>query len=362
MAKPKYYNSKKIRQLNATYNLIIGERSNGKTYDALLHGLEEYVKTGKTFAYIRRWEEDFKRARGQQLFAGHVANGVISKLTRGIWDGVTYKSHQWYLSHYDEESDSTSIAPQPFCYGFSLATYEHDKSTSYPDIGTIIFDEFLTRGSYMVDEFVIFMNVVSTIVRQRKDVKIFMLANTVNRSSPYFTEMGLKNVRNQKQGTIDLYRYGSSDMTVAVEYCETNEKSKESDTYFAFDNPALAMITGGAWEMALYPHLPYKYLPKEIVFTYFIVWEEDIYQCEIIQHEADTFTYIHRKSTELKKPDTDLIYSMEYSPSPNWNRKITHPRNLTEDRVYWYFKVDKVFYQNNEVGEAIRNYLNACRQ
>ena len=63
-----------------------------------------------------------------------------------------------------------------------------------------------------------FANVLSTIIRHRNDVKIFMLANTVNKYCPYFKEMGLKHITEMKQGSIDIYTYGSSDLRVAVEY------------------------------------------------------------------------------------------------------------------------------------------------
>ncbi|MFV3037454.1 phage DNA encapsidation protein, partial [Klebsiella pneumoniae] len=97
----------------------------------------------------------------------------------------------------------------------------HDKSTSFPDIDLIIFDEFLTNRLYLNDEFILFMNTVSTIVRRREDVKIYMLGNTVNKYCPYFAEMGLEHIPKMTQGTIDVYAYGNSDLTVAVEYCKS---------------------------------------------------------------------------------------------------------------------------------------------
>jgi len=45
--KPKFYDLKAILIKNADYNVIFGERSNGKTYAALKYGLENYIKTGK---------------------------------------------------------------------------------------------------------------------------------------------------------------------------------------------------------------------------------------------------------------------------------------------------------------------------
>ncbi|MGC5276152.1 hypothetical protein ACPXAM_23725, partial [Escherichia coli] len=88
----------------------------------------------------------------------------------------------------------------------------------------------------------------------------YMLGNTVNKYCPYFAEMGLEHIPKMTQGTIDVYAYGNSDLTVAVEYCKSpDSKVKEaSHKYFAFNNPKLEMITGGAWELNIYPHLPYK--------------------------------------------------------------------------------------------------------
>ena len=50
----KYYDLTKILKTNADYMIIIGERSNGKTYATLKYGLEEYFKNGSTMGYIRR--------------------------------------------------------------------------------------------------------------------------------------------------------------------------------------------------------------------------------------------------------------------------------------------------------------------
>ena len=75
---PKFYTLNRILSKNADYNVIFGERSNGKTYATLLYGIKEYLLTGKQMAYIRRWREDLRGKRAESLFANHVANGVIS--------------------------------------------------------------------------------------------------------------------------------------------------------------------------------------------------------------------------------------------------------------------------------------------
>lgn len=357
--KPKFYTLKNINSKNAQYNIIFGERSSGKTYAVLKQALETFWKTGKQLAIVRRWREDFIGKRGATLYDSLVANNEIKKITKGEYTTIYYYSSRWYLANIDEKTGKKIPCEKPLAFGFALTSTEHDKSTSYPDITTICFDEVLSRTGYLPDEFVLFMNLISTIVRHRKDVKIYMLGNTINRYCPYFSEMGLTHVKNMKPGDIDVYKYGNSELTVAVEYT-SNTTKKESDFYFAFDNPKLQMITDGTWEIDIYPHCPVKYVPKDVILNYFIVFNDDILHCEIICKDDNYFTFVHRKTSELKDTEHDIIYTTEYNPRPNYRRKITVPTSRIEKRILDFYKKDKVFFADNETGEIMRNYLIWC--
>lgn len=370
----KYYSSEEIRKLDCTYNIIIGQRSNGKTYDALYHGLQDYIKNKRQFAIVRRWDEDFAKQRGASLFTSLTNNrygeNVISRLTDGEYNDVYYYSRRWYLCRYDNGLKSRITDETPFAFGFSLSAMEHDKSTSYNGIDTIVFDEFLTRSVYLNNEFVLFMNTVSTIARDRDDaVKIFMLGNTVNQYCPYFEEMGLTRIRKQPPGTIDVYTMGDVNgkhVRIAVEYCKQREtntaKSKKAETdLFCFDNSRLKMITGGAWEIEVYPHCPIKYKSTEVIFNFFVQFKGDILHCETIASGDMLFIFVHPKTTELKNTDRDLIYTTDYSPRPNYRRYINRPITETERKIYALFIADKVFYSDNQTGEIMRNYLQWCK-
>lgn len=358
--KIKFYSLKNILSKNADYNIIFGERSNGKTYACLEYAIKQFVKDGTQTAYIRRWREDLTAKRAESLFSGHVQNDFVTRETNGKYNSVVYNSRKWYLSFYDSETGKNTPCDIPFCFAFALSESEHDKSTSFPKITTVVFDEFLTRRYYLPDEFMLFMNVLSTIIRQRNNVKIFMLGNTVNKYCPYFTEMGLKNVPIQKQGTIDIYQFGaenSDGLTVAVEYAANTNEKKESNKYFCFDNQNLKMITSGKWEFSIYPHLPEKYAPKDVVFIFYIVFDENILQCNIINKENSDFIFIHKKTTEIKNPENALIYSLIQTDKPNYKRKLFSNLSEIETKITKYFARDKVFYQSNEVGEMVRNYI-----
>lgn len=357
----KFYSLKRILSENAVYNMVFGERSNGKTYAVLKYAIEDYVKNGGTFAYLRRWKEDVTGARASSVFSALNANDEIIKLTKGKYEAIVYNASKFYLANYNDEGKPIYNESDLFGYTFALSDSEHNKSISYPKVRTILFDEFLTKHTYLTDEFVLFMNTISTIVRQRTDVKIFMLGNTVNKFSPYFKEMGLNHIQDMEQGTIDLYKYGDSNLVVAVEYAESTAKNKENNFYFAFNNPKLEMITSGSWELALYPHNPIKYKPKDVFFTYFILFNDNIYQAEIVFKDDVTFTFIHEKTTPLQNPDRDLIYTLEYNPKMNYNRSIYKPKNKVQHKILWYFNNDMVYYQDNNVGNAIANYLKEVR-
>lgn len=369
MPKTKYYRLTNILKTDAQYYMIIGQRSNGKTYAVLEYMINEYFKNGSEFAIIRRWLDDFKGRRGNTMFAALENNSVIQKASAGLWTGIAYKSMQFFLSRY--EDGKLILSEKPIGYAFAISQMEHDKSTSYPRVNNILFDEFMTRSEYgyLNNEFVLFMNVISTIMRERgeKDnVKIFLCGNTVNFTCPYFNEMGLTNIKKQQPGSIDVYEYGETGLRVAVEYTEQFTSKTNSNKYFAFDNPRLKMITGdksGSWEIDIYPHLPFKYVPKNILFTYFIIFDGVTLQCEIIEKDGNLITFIHRKTTELKHPNDDIIFSTEYDPRPNWCRNIYKIHNSKIKRIISRtFDPDKIFYQDNETGEYMRNYLIWCNQ
>lgn len=284
----KFYSLKKIKEKKCQYNIIIGERSNGKTYAALNEIVYNYCNGNGQGAVIRRWDTDFKGKGGATMFSALVSNGLISKYTKGEWDGIAYTSYRWYFCRKDETNEKKIIkSDEPFCFAFSLNTVEHDKSTSYPDITTVVFDEFMTRNRYLDDEFVLFMNTLSTIIRYRDNVTIYMLGNTVNKYSPYFKEMGLYKIDQMRQGDIDVYQYGNSKLRVAVEFCGEHKRAtknkKPSDIYFSFNNPRLNMITGTGtiWEISIYPHKPIDFVSKDIKFIYFVKYQESLLQCEI---------------------------------------------------------------------------------
>ena len=71
-----YYNLDNIDKENANFNLIYGERSNGKSYQVkhkkginpYLKSVEDGIKKAERFMLIRRWKEEIKPEKIEQYF------------------------------------------------------------------------------------------------------------------------------------------------------------------------------------------------------------------------------------------------------------------------------------------------------
>lgn len=98
----KFYSLDNIKKTGATYNVIFGERSNGKTYSVLYEGLKEYCLHGGQLAIVRRWKEDITGRRASDIFTALNSNNEVEKLTNGKYHGITYFASKFYLCNYDE--------------------------------------------------------------------------------------------------------------------------------------------------------------------------------------------------------------------------------------------------------------------
>ena len=103
MTKTQYYSLKNILQKKAVYNIIIGERSNGKTYAVLREGVRKYLNNEGQVAYIRRWKEDVTGRRAKAVFSALEENNEIYNLSNGEFTGVHYLNGRFYLCNYDEK-------------------------------------------------------------------------------------------------------------------------------------------------------------------------------------------------------------------------------------------------------------------
>lgn len=161
-----YWDISKALSYNCLFNFIIGARGVGKSYGAKKFVINDFIKNGNQFVYVRRFKEELKK---------------IDKFYDDV--GQEFAEHDMKvdgsLFFIDGEEAGTALA---------LSTAKIEKSTPYPFVKTIIFDEFILDNGfhkYLPDEVTNFLELYSTIARTR-DVRVFFLSNALTITNPYF--------------------------------------------------------------------------------------------------------------------------------------------------------------------------------
>lgn len=95
------YNIKPMQQIKAQHKMIIGEKSNGKSYQAKhIIAIDHYLETGNRFILERRYREDLSSLWIEQYFADV---DVFAK-TNGKYNCITCYRKVLYFGNYEGES------------------------------------------------------------------------------------------------------------------------------------------------------------------------------------------------------------------------------------------------------------------
>ena len=221
MAKQIHYNINNIDKLNANFNIIFGEKSNGKSY-AVKHkwAVEHYLETGNRFILLRRWREDISSLWVEQYFA----DVDVAKITDGKYNCISCYRKALYFSVYDVETGKTKRYDK-IGYVMSLSTEQHMSSASFLDVDVIIFEEFMERGSYIPNEPDRLMIFYSTVDRKRGTTKLYLVGNSITKVCPYIRAWDIEDIfKNISQGEIKskLIHNEENTVTIAIEYCRAS--------------------------------------------------------------------------------------------------------------------------------------------
>lgn len=251
----KWYSLENILKHDVQYYMIFGERSNGKSFAVDTYIVDKFFEEGKQFAFVKRFEEDIKTKYMSEVF-NPLENYILEKYGHRI----KFYRGCWLL--YEDGTEGKISECKVFGYAFSLANVNRTKATSYPDIDTILFEEFMSIDcSYLPDELNLFLNLISTIVRYRHNVKVFMLANAISKFSPYSSALGIR-LHRIKKGEIILKEYTDKKgfkTRFAIERSENvnvfdNNQNTNKIVYNNFGNAGVGqMITSGEFEVHAYP-------------------------------------------------------------------------------------------------------------
>lgn len=167
-----FWNINKCLSYNALFNFIIGNRGAGKTYGAKKFVISRFLKYGEQFVYLRRYKEELKNIK-------NFFNDV---------------SVEFPETKFKVKGKELYIDDKLAGYVIPLSTSKIQKSTSYPDVRTIIFDEFIIDTGvyhYLPDEVTYFLEFYETVARMR-DVRVLLLSNAMTVGNPYFYYFNIK--------------------------------------------------------------------------------------------------------------------------------------------------------------------------
>lgn len=172
MDKSLYYDPNKLLSYNRILNFVIGARGIGKSYGFKKHVVNRFLKHGKQFIYLRRYK------------------------------GELVKLPQWFNDIKEEFPDTEFkvkgrqlfINNKLAGWGIPLSAWQSEKSNAYPDVETILYDEFIREkdnSGYLPNEVPALLNFMDTVFRDRENVRCIGMANAVTIVNPFFLYFGL---------------------------------------------------------------------------------------------------------------------------------------------------------------------------
>lgn len=150
--------------------------------------------------YIRRYKQELVNVK--QFFADIISIGLYPDTT------------------FEVKGKNFLINGEIAGYYMPLSTGKIQKSTAYPKVTMIGYDEFLIEEGvyhYLPDEVSCFMELYLTISRYRDVIAVFM-SNSITMVNPYFTHFGIK----LPQGKKRFYKPPQFNGEVLLEICEAD--------------------------------------------------------------------------------------------------------------------------------------------
>ena len=356
-----HYNIDDIANLGCNYNLIFGEKSNGKSYQVKhKFGIEPALKNPEQKFYLtRRFKEELTPSKVEKW----LADVNITSLTDGEYNTFVAYRNRIYLGFYNIDTCKTLKGPVIGYYD-SLSREQNNAGGSFLDVSNIIFEEFMSRSVYLPNEPAKLQTLYSTIDRKRATTRVWMVGNTVTRICPYFQSWGLdKLIRNMQQGDITTHVIEPENLeedddlskfTLAIEYCKSSGGNK---TAFGYGSGA---IDAGKWMSDPQPRLPksikeYRLIYRVGFFYAGYKWLGDV----LVDSDHSLCWFIYPKPIEEDFTDI-LLFSDQ--PSPNkwiWGNPYNCGLNNAKlQNILSTFTESKIFYSDDLTGTDFKKAIN----
>jgi len=363
--KYKYYRLTEILKKKADYNLIYGERGNGKTYAVQEYMLNERLKNGNQCMILRRWAEDVT-PKNAAFFWDGVLIDKLKEMSKGEYSTIHYNAGVYYLGNWDKNHKPTYHPDTDILgYVWGVSESQRMRGHSYPKVTNILFDEFIsmTERGYVPGEVSLFLNEVVTVARTRTNVKVWLLGNTINPYNPYFDFFKIDPLK-IKQGEIYTYDdpvYGGK---LAVEYCAShpeNHKKGSAIKYVGFgDAYDRQMIAGGQWQLPFYPTCDPPETPPE--WTGYIEYKGHWLRFDVINETEENKLWAYVSTVTEPEIGDCPIFTLK--PSQYLISYIKMSRvdgqPILKENLLRIFENKKIWYDSRMSGCWLDNYIVEC--
>lgn len=315
-----WYSFDKINSYNAFFHFILTNRGFGKSYGAKQRCIDRFLKYGEQFVYVRRYKTELKK---------------IGKYFDDIKE--RYPDHEFKVVGKTFYIDGKEAG-----FAIPLSTSLTEKSTAYPRVCTIVFDEFIIdKGHirYLDNEVDVMLELVFTIVRKRDNVRVYFLANNVSEVNPYFTYFNIKmpegvKLKTFNEGTIVVEK-NTDDVFISemkgTKFGRLIKGTKYSD--YAIENKSLRDSDVFIEKLPLKNCIPLSYI---------------IYQGEKVQVWLDKKNnYYYCSSKIVESTEALSLESEDHDENTTLNAKSIRFSIL--DDVIKGFQVGLVRFENQQI-------------
>lgn len=341
------------------YYILLSKRGVGKTTSVMLLGLILFKLYGVQIQYIRQNEDMLKPKFAQELMSTILSCGYIKILTEGRWNYAYYYANKWVFAKVDEDGHIIEKTNLHFCYTLSIDqsfTYKSNYNAPYGNF--TVFDEFIGKR-YTANEFVYYLDILSTIIRKRSGVINFMLSNNIDEFSEYFEEFEIYDqIREMKAGECDIATTPGG-TRIYVEKINIHDKNAAhlNMEYFGFKNPRLYAITGaGEWNVALCKHYDLEDETELIDRTHYIKMGYNLVNIEL--HRSGKYGYICRIHKATRVHDDSVIYTMDMVEDKRYRKGKGYSR--VDAFIWGLLRQDHWHYATNSQKNFVDKYVSIC--
>ena len=316
---------------------VLGERGCGKSYGSKKLMVKRFLKTGEQFVYLRRYKTELDTALAT------------------FWDDINYNNEfpEHKLKVIKSKLLTTFTCDGKICgYAVPLSTSNILKSTAFPKVSLIVFDEFLLDSSsgsyrYLKGEFNMVMDVIETVGRLR-DIQVIFLGNAISQVNPYFANLNLSLPYNSEFKTF-------KDGLIVVNYIRNEEyrKAKKESKFgklidgtmygkYAIDNE---FLRDNNEFIAKRPSDSRFYCVLVINGLHVGVW-----------YSNDGYLYL----SEKYEPNTHYKFACDYDDHSESTIFLNARENMFLKLCVRFYKQGLLRFENIKVKNNIIDLLNKC--